>query len=311
MLQALKVYSILLLCSSCSIQSASDKIYTDRRIYKLQLQPTPGLQYSYEISNESEMSVEVASKTVENINRSSLALYCKIGRDSSGNFLLTSKYSDIHIYSKNGDTENDYDASGEDNLELFSRMLAALENATIITTLTPAGVVKDVKGYDEMGEKFIQSFTATDELQKVEMKKQWDQVIGKSFIRGNMDQLFKMFPDSAVHVGDKWKLDTDAVNELNLKIKTIYELKDIDEDITTLESEGILANEKVQGNLMGYDVTANLSGKITGEYEHETKTGMLLKSRVSSKMEGTIEVMGREVPVTIRTLLSITGKKIK
>ena len=162
-----------------------------------------------------------------------------------------------------------------------------------------------------MGEKFIQSFTATDELQKVEMKKQWDQVIGKSFIRGNMDQLFKMFPDSAVHVGDKWKLDTDAVNELNLKIKTIYELKDIDEDITTLESEGILANEKVQGNLMGYDVTANLSGKITGEYEHETKTGMLLKSRVSSKMEGTIEVMGREVPVTIRTLLSITGKKIK
>jgi len=32
-----------------------------------------------------------------------------------------------------------------------------------------------------------------------------DKAIGEGIVKKNVDQLFKMFPDSAVHVGDKWK----------------------------------------------------------------------------------------------------------
>jgi len=40
------------------------------------------------------------------------------------------------------------------------------------------------------------------------MQSQWDKAIGEGIVKKERGPALKMFPDSAVHVGDKWKLNS-------------------------------------------------------------------------------------------------------
>ena len=58
------------------------------------------------------------------------------------------------------------------------------------------------------------------------------------------------------------------------------------------------------------DATVNLKGSQEGEYEMETKTGMLISCRLSATVEGTIQTMGQQIPITIKTSVKIDGRKV-
>jgi hypothetical protein len=60
--------AIVLFISSCRTSPNSDKRYDDLngRVYKLHLVPYANTKYSYAITNESRMEMEVDSKTIEN-----------------------------------------------------------------------------------------------------------------------------------------------------------------------------------------------------------------------------------------------------
>jgi hypothetical protein len=126
-----------------------------------------------------------------------------------------------------------------------------------------------------------------------------------------MEELFKIFPDSAVHVGDRWKLSSIQKDEISLNVKNTYLLKDIHNGIAIIESEGEISSDNTVGNSMGYSFTADIKEKREGEFEMETTTGMLLNSRISSDIEGEMPVMGRKVPITSRTTITMEGKKVK
>jgi hypothetical protein len=59
------------------------------------------------------------------------------------------------------------------------------------------------------------------------------------------------------------------------------------------------------------NVAADLKGKQQAEYEMETKTGMLISCKMKADVEGTMQAMGREIPMIIKTSLKITGRKVK
>ncbi|HEV2480294.1 MAG TPA: hypothetical protein VGS79_11540 [Puia sp.] len=54
-------------------------------------------------------------------------------------------------------------------------------------------------------------------------------------------------------------------------------------------------------SFMGYVVTTNFKGKQKGEYQVDTRTGLLLNATVSVNVDGTLVAMGREVPLTIES----------
>jgi hypothetical protein len=103
---------------------------------------------------------------------------------------------------------------------------------------------------------------------------------------------------------------TNETDAIRVKFST-FKLKDIDDGIALIESEGDLTSDKSESNLMGYSVTSNLQGDQQGEYEIDTKTGMLLKNKVTAKVEGSIQIMGKDVPLTIKTTVKMNGKKIR
>jgi len=305
---------ILLAAVSCKTHPDSARRYEDndpKRVYHLRLNPAVGSKYTYTITKGSEFELEVDGKKVNNKSRSTMDITYTIGRDSVGNILMNMAYDKVHLYTKNGDKETEMDAdnaaTSDDPVE---KMLALLKGANIQAVLTPGGEMISLNGYDSIKAKVLAVFSPGDVYMKQAAGKQWDQRIKESLIRGNMDQFFRIFPDSAVHVGDRWKLNNTQNDQIALTSQGSYQLKSIEDGTAVIHSEGRITADSAKGEMNGYQVASNLKGDQQGEFDMEAASGMLLRGFVDSKMAGTLQVLGRDIPVTISTSLKMEGRKL-
>ncbi len=102
-----------LFSGACKTHLGSSRYYDDnnpKKVYHLRLNPPVGSQYAYTVSRSTEFEMEVDGKKVDNKNRAKMDVTYTIGKDSSGDILLNIVYNKIHLYTKNGDTEEEEDA---------------------------------------------------------------------------------------------------------------------------------------------------------------------------------------------------------
>lgn len=278
--------------------------------YRSKINFVPGSRYAYTINNESETELEVNGKAVNVQHQSDVGITYDVQKDSAGNYLLKLHYDKIHLYSKTGDKETELDAANAvATLDPTEKMLGILKDANIVATVTSTGMVVSINGYKELGEKILDGFN-TDETSRKMAKTQWEKVIGEGMVKKSVEQLFSILPESAKNVGDIWKKNTMQKGEIDMNVSSTFKLKDIEDGIATIESEGEMTSDKAEANTMGYSVTSDLKGDQEGEYQVETSTGMVLKNNTSSTLKGTFQMMGKEIPVTIKTTLIMNGKKM-
>jgi hypothetical protein len=315
-----KLYSIFLLLIlsaflSCKTQPDSNRHYLDndpKRVYRLQLNPKAGAQYAYTITKETEFEVEVEGKKVDNKSRATMDVTYNIGKDSAGNVVLNMVYDKIHLYTKTGEQETDMDADkAEGSGDPAEKMLGLLKGAAIQAVVNPAGQIKSLKGFDEIKDKVMARFDPGDTYGRSMAGKQWDEQVKEGMVKNNMQQLFAIFPDSAVHVGDRWKLSSTQKEGIDLHSKSSFLLKEIVDGTAVIRSEGEISTDHSTGEMGGATFTADLKGKQEGEFAMETTTGMLLSSDINSSINGTMNMMGRDVPMTIRTSTKMQGRKLK
>ena len=257
--------------------------------------------------------MEVQDKPLYNVNKSAVGISYFTDRDSAGNLILHTVYEKIHFHSKNGDTETDLDTehTGESK-DPVEELLGILKNDTITVVVSPMGETRSIRGYEEMKTRLLNKISAGGNAYlRSTAEKQFDQRIKEGLIKNTMQQFLNIFPDSAVHVGDRWKINTTQQDQLKLNISSSFQLKDIVDGRATIISQGDVTSAGSSGVISGYDYTADLKGQQHGQFEIEIATGMLLNSSISSDIEGSLSVMGREVPVKLHTAIKMEGKKLK
>lgn len=98
-------------------------------------------------------------------------------------------------------------------------------------------------------------------------------------------------------VGDKW---SDSLSEAGMKGLKNFELKSIVGNIATIgittKSKGTISKE-AQG--MQFDMT--MDGTGAGEILVDTKTFLVKKSMLSNNVNGTLDMMGQSLPITIKS----------
>lgn len=303
---------LLLLFLSCNIMPGADNRFSDTNTYKLHLNPIIGSQYYYDIQNESDMEMEVDGKKMDSHNKSDIGLHYNVNKDTSNDLLFQIVFDKLHIYLKNGDNETDADAANAYmSLNPIERMLGDMKMAHITARMSSKGEVKQMNGYKELRDKLLAGFVSNDTYSKSIAQNQWDQLLGEGMIKNNMDQLFKIFPDSAVHLGDKWKLNSKQSGEFPLNVTSFFKLDDINDGVVTIKTKGELISDSTISNFMGNQVMADLKGKQEGEYKMDIKTGMLISSTIKSEIEGNVTMMGREIPVTVENTIKISRRKNK
>lgn len=282
--------------------------------YKLAVNPTASLNpdststYRYDIVNETNLETEVDGKDVESINRSTIGLNYSIRKDSAGNLMIDLVYDKVTLYTRSGDVEKNLNSdNAQTSIDPLEKLLGALKASKIRAVLTPKGETKELSGYKELGEKLMAGFNASDSYGRALAQKQWENTVKQQLVDNNLEQIFRIFPDSLVRVGDQWKTESKHNEQIPLNLRNTYTLEAIEDSVAILSVKGEVKAKKEGANIAGAPVAADLNGSVKGTYKINIKTGMPLRSEVQSKTGGKLFAMGREVPVTIKNKITISA----
>jgi hypothetical protein len=73
-----------------------------------------------------------------------------------------------------------------------------------------------------------------------------------------------------------------------------------------MESHGKLAADSTSLKWMSFDVNRNLRGTQDGKYEVDIKTGILKNCKMTANVEGSVQVMGHDLP--FRVVINVEGE---
>jgi hypothetical protein len=302
-----------ILSFSCKIQLGSDRYNANRtgNVYKLQLNPSGDAKYYYNISNESSVKMEVEDKEVDDITKAKVGVEYSVKKDSTGNFLVTIQYDKMHVYLKSGEKESDMDAANAaSSIDPVEKMLGIIKDATLTASVNSSGDVKNISGYKELSANLLASFPQSDANTRVIIQSRLNQMIQQNIIKKNLDQVFRMFPDSAIHIGDRWKIYSKEKEEFSINVASFFTLKEINDGIAVISFESELTSDSSISTIMGYDATVSLTGKQEGEFNVDIKSGLPVKNEMNGKVEGTVHFQGREIPIKIESSIKMDGKKV-
>ena len=297
---------------SCKLPADRERRILDghQKIYHLRLQPLPGSKYRYTLSNQTSIQTEIEGKKLERINGSVVQLLYDIEPDSMGNYIFRIHYEDLHLFSKNNDSETEENSNpGSFSEKFVEKALAVLKEQSLSATVSTSGEVLEIKGLADLSERLMFSLGVKDQASKTVIRSQLDKMMGRGMIQGHLNQLLKIFPDSLVRIGDKWKIvhqDDDPI----LKSSSSFVLKDVNDEIAFVQSVSELNSGPNPVAIMGYTVIPQFKGKQEGRYELETGTGMVMHSDVVSEVQGTMQMQGRQIPLVIKLNSTVSGKKI-
>lgn len=125
--------------------------------------------------------------------------------------------------------------------------------------------------------------------------------ISQELVRKNIKQFFSGFPDSLIHMSDSWKKETKEDSLLGFSFTTTCTLQDVNSEMALFSVNGGLECRGGTANLLGYNFISDLHGEQSGTYSVNTKTGLVIRSHLTSIIKGTIKIMGREATRSDKT----------
>ena len=310
-----KIFTLFIFLSalffSCKMQPGSRRNNpSNDKKFSLTLHPETATSYTYSVSNQSQTNLIVNEKEVELVKKYDTDVTYTIDKDSTGNLSIRVKYNNIHIYSKTGDAASDLNGSNAaHSTDPVEQLLGALQAATITARLNKAGQITAVEGYQQIADSIVGSIRS-NLAAKSKATEQWKQLVEQNLVKKNIEQLFGIFPDSAVHAGDRWKQVNTQQGDINFREQNSFTVTSIDDGTAEITSEGKIISDSTTTTLMGQQVSADLKGNLQGTYQIAVKTGMLISGSILSKITGTMQLIGQSIPVTIHTSVKIDGHTI-
>ncbi len=276
----------------------------DEERYQYNLQPSTGKKYNYTIITETSTLLEVEDKKIKTGNLSEIGLIYEVLRDSANNPVIRVTYSKLHMVLQKTDEEDqviDADNATTSNDEV-EKLLNTIKGSSITLTVSTKGDIVKFSGSKEISDKIMASMKTDDLKTKQLAQNLINKLTGEGFIQNNLKEGFKLFPDTAVYVGDSWnRTGVQSSAEISFEAVSKYTMASFTDNIATIEIDGQISSVKnAPTKIMGQDVNTDLTGEQSSSFKIDTKTGMLVYGKTNTAVKGTIAVVGREVPVTIK-----------
>jgi len=226
-----------------------------------------------------------------------------------GNFVFESQYT--RIYEKNAELDKityyDSDAKNADavsNTKASAGLFDKVIGKTFLITMSPKGKILDISGV-----KKILSSLKLSKADSVSYK-MIEKAFSEKTIKTNLGSVCPTFPDAPVKVGDTWaETDTSELVEY-VDSNLTYKLNDVQQGIAKISTE---CRVKIRnGNFSAGDVEMKMkiNGKLSATFDLDTQTGLIRNATFSIPMEGNIEVVGMDFPVTVNTILQTSTSAV-
>ncbi len=296
---------ILTSCNQPRTHNATDKKYA----FALHLQA--GQKFYIGCSNQTNTQLSTNTKEINNTNSIFVGLVYEVLKDSSTNFAIRITYDSLHSYIKNNDDEMEMDAANAANsINPVEKLLGVIKGKPIMLWLSNKGEVVSITGLKEISDLIIAASGGETEESKKKLQTQLSGMLGENFVKDNIALKPGQLPDTAIYEGDSWTRSSNEANALGLKMQTKYTLNKIENDIAAIQAQSNLHVNDTTINFMGFDASVNVKGNGDNKFTINTITGMLTTDVETITIEGKVKILGKEVPVKIKTKKEISVKKL-
>ncbi|MER3499569.1 MAG: hypothetical protein C4308_13545 [Chitinophagaceae bacterium] len=157
----------------------------------------------------------------------------------------------------------------------MNKVFAGLTGKPFFLTIDNEGKVLEVKGFDKMFNAMIDSMPA-DAQAKQKAIEFFKEQFNDQQIKDQFAQLFTIFPNKSVKVGDTWEKSYSLGGRMKGNFKTVFTVKEIEGDHVTLGTKT---------EIKPLDEQMPMSGVQTGNIIVDSKTGLIVNAEFEQQME--------------------------
>jgi len=171
---------------------------------------------------------------------------------------------------------------------------AALAGQSYTMVVSTTGEVKKVEGMKEIMDRMIESLDLPEEQRKEAIRGQFENMFGDQAAVEMMGQMFVMFPDRPVGVGDSWSKTITMTKGMPMTVEHDWTLKERKDGVAVLAAESVIKSNPDAGPIdMGpMKITMDIAGEQSGTAELDESTGWIVGGRMTYRVSGDQKIEG-------------------
>ena len=204
----------------------------------------------------------------------------------------------------------DYDSDEpEGEVNQVAKTFAAMVGQTFRYVLSPTNEVVEVRDTEAFIDQLIASQGIPDGPQKDQMRSMLDQQLGGEGLKQMMRSATVPFPSDKVSVGRTWTSEASlSAGPIATDYTNTFEVASIEGDAVRINSSSVVEPSEKTIENMGMEMIAKLGGTQNGFMMIDKATGITTNGEIRQNFEGTLSMMGMEIPMKIDSEVTITGK---
>lgn len=286
-----KLLPLLLAIVACAVITAFVKENTIR----LELNLDKGATYLIRVTNNQNVSTQVAGQSMENKTNIAAGMDWKVsqkyGKDST---LIEAAYNNFTMDIVAADRQMHYDS--EENTANAGKYLSDLVKLTqahpIILKTNAQGDILDIRGSEALRQ------AAKDSLKNAPpaVQQMLDRLLTSDALKSTFS-IVSIFPKKPVAIGDSWEREQQVDNVTSLAIHQKLTLKSFDAKTAVLSVNSQIESTKDSITFNGMTLPSHVTGTQSGEYTVERASGLVTDGVVNQKLTMQITFMGQSMVV--------------
>lgn len=210
----------------------------------------------------------------------------------------------------------EFSSEKNDANDIFSTILGAMKDKAFGITMSKTGKITDVKNVEALWSTAINTFDQLPEMQKEQIKAQIMKAYGGEALKGNIEMVTAIYPDSPVNRGDKWTINTKLESGMSANMTTDYEFAELTSEYALIKGKStiVTADKDAYIELNGMPMKYDLTGSMDSEIKVDKNTGWIIEATINQKIEGDTYIKenpqlpnGMKIPMTMINDMVITN----
>lgn len=210
----------------------------------------------------------------------------------------------------------EFSSEKNDANDIFSTILGAMKDKAFGITMSKTGKITDVKNVEALWSTAINTFDQLPEMQKEEIKAQIMKAYGGEALKGNIEMVTAIYPDSPVNRGDKWTINTKLESGMSANMTTDYEFAELTSEYALIKGKStiVTADKDAYIESNGMPMKYDLTGSMDSEIKVDKNTGWIIEATINQKIEGDTYIKenpqlpnGMKIPMTMINDMVITN----
>ncbi len=175
-------------------------------------------------------------------------------------------------------------------LGMMDRIFAGIKEKEFIMKVNEEGKVLEVSGFEKIINSMIDSMGVEGDA-KMQVQASLQDQFNEQAIKDQFAQVFSIFPNKEIKVGDKWEKSLQVGGRMPAKYMTTYTVKETEGDHVSLSAQTNIGSDNSESDSYQMEIKGTQNGSLLVD----SKTGLVINAEFDQDMEA--KTQGMEIKI--------------